>query len=1008
MSNDNPSTPATPKSALDLLKDWKELITFVALTLTSALNGVFGGVHPTLQKGSWILAVVFVALGAYVVHRKHKRKLEQERREKIWAESEAQRKAGSAFRSLAPFEERDKLPGKDRKVEARAIATRIASDDFRFGAVCGDTGCGKTSMLRSEVTSVLQASGFDTAYVRNPRRLESKTSEALPTTERLASELRALAKNYIKPTTAVVILDQFEEWFIEYQQPEHRVQIGKFIRKLAERPGRIRIVCAIRREFLIDFQDLSDELPQQLSTTNLFHIKNFTVDQAKDVINECATADGLAPDESFAETAAHDLAEEGQARPPELQIVCTYLAVSGGLNTPKYRQAGGTAGILAHYIQDALDASKDRAIAARVLRALCDFPAHARRKGRTIDELTDDINTDGSALRETVEGLARNFVLGRILTEERGENGDAFSLIHDYLVDAIQLATSDDSTKTEEANQLLKFYVAEKRGTIPFRKLRFIKRFAERRQLENPLARRLLRRSVTVPILWQGMTVLAAIILASGFFLFSTAGIQWQTKTVGRHWVGEKSGPVGLFPMLANNKVLGISDLLEDQFSFWELRTGRPLGRFDNPNKTVHKPLKPTGRFSNRSDQPPEIVESASGKFMLVNYEDYPLKKRGLLFDLSLMSIEVLPEGAHHLHFSDEGNWLAWVEDVRQVGDTGSQLAQLASLPPPPRLQLVIYFLQTHTKTKIPIPNGFLDYRLTEKGNGFVAFAYYNSNVIDMYEIAYSRLFPLGIQDERYGHIIAVALTSSQLCTILRLPSNEDLVSLWSFENGQPPKEYVLPLEADLDSGAKVNFSQDASRILVYKQEEDKPLAILNASDLKPVEQVPKGVSLGFAYAYTLRTPLVYWEERDGTRIWDPTAGTSRKVQGLKIAEDENLVVADGIDRALTRHDQVVELWDIANSKLVKTLFHSKVVQSASFTIGEEGVVLYQAGGVFSLYDSVDGVLIASELTSDPSNVIYFDRTCRRFLLWTWDGEIVRYAEGRKYFWKFVPSRRCE
>src|SRR5258708_1100830 len=174
MSNDNPNAPATPKSVLGVLKDWKELIAFVALTLSSILTGIVGNDHPKLQRGSWILAVLLVGFGGYVIHRKQKRKLEQVRREKIWAESEAQRKAGSAFRSLAPFEERDKLPGKDRKVEARAIATRIASDDFRFGVVCGDTGCGKTSMLRSEVTRVLQESGFEVSYVRNPRRLASK------------------------------------------------------------------------------------------------------------------------------------------------------------------------------------------------------------------------------------------------------------------------------------------------------------------------------------------------------------------------------------------------------------------------------------------------------------------------------------------------------------------------------------------------------------------------------------------------------------------------------------------------------------------------------------------------------------------------------------------------------------------------------------------------------------------------------------------------------------------
>src|SRR5258708_10088083 len=116
MNDATPNPPVTPKSALATIKEWKELIASVALTLT----GVFGGLvgkwfsNESVKIASSVLAVVSVAVGAYVVHRKQKRQREQARRERIWAERQAQRKPQSAFRSLAPFEERDELPGKDR------------------------------------------------------------------------------------------------------------------------------------------------------------------------------------------------------------------------------------------------------------------------------------------------------------------------------------------------------------------------------------------------------------------------------------------------------------------------------------------------------------------------------------------------------------------------------------------------------------------------------------------------------------------------------------------------------------------------------------------------------------------------------------------------------------------------------------------------------------------------------------------------------------------------------
>ena len=54
----------------------------------------------------------------------HKQQKAEE--EKRWTERQSQPRH-TAFRKLAPFEERDDLPGHDRKYQARSIATRIAS-----------------------------------------------------------------------------------------------------------------------------------------------------------------------------------------------------------------------------------------------------------------------------------------------------------------------------------------------------------------------------------------------------------------------------------------------------------------------------------------------------------------------------------------------------------------------------------------------------------------------------------------------------------------------------------------------------------------------------------------------------------------------------------------------------------------------------------------------------------------------------------------------------------------
>lgn len=992
MSDANTNPPVTPKSALDTLKEWKELIAFVALTLTSAVGGVLGkwlGGTERVQVFCWMLAAVCIALCAFVVHWKQKRKREQERRERLWAEREAKRKAGSAFRSLAPFEERDELPGKDRKVEARAIATRIASDDFRFGVVCGDTGCGKTSMLRSEVTRVLQAAGLEVAYVRNPRRLESKASEALPPTERLASELRALTRNYIKPTTGIVILDQFEEWFIEYQEPEQRAQIGKFIRKLAERPQRLRIVCAIRREFLIDFHDLSDELPQQLSTTNLFHIRNFTVDQARDVINECATADGLAPDLSFAETAAHDLAEGGQVRPPELQIVCTYLAISGGLSTPKYRQAGGTAGILAHYIQDALSSSRAPDVGARLLRALCDFPARAKRKPRTLDELTNDVNTEGSfdksKLINTVAEVASHLAFGRILAEEQRQAIKTFVLMHDYLVDAVQLATADVSTKSEEANQLLRYYLAERR-VIPLSKLNFIRSFAEARYLSEPAARRLLRKSFAKPLLWAALTASAALFLAAGFYVAATAQAQWPAELIGRHWEKAESGTVQIEPLSGGRILTGVEDG-EMRIRVWDAKTARLLTTIQNPQ-----------------NQTPVI--GPTGKFVVLPGSTLDLKPSRLV-NLTTLAEQNLPGNAINFLFAKSESWVSWQESGSNSFLVGGTITVQPLLGENQR-----HAIPGVSPPAMKTPFSGPSYRVSELGDRLVALVTEQGvrDVACLYDVASGKrlavLAPKGL-DKTVS--FAVDAASSRVCTV-DISTDALIIRLWNLSDGKFLAERRLgPGDPDLadvhNDLITLSFVRQGAYLILQFSKNIVPrlTMVLRTSDLQSANNLPSS-SLRLFGPY-----LIVWANGNGATVWDVLRSDPRVIGGLMMEKGDNLILTSDRKRALLFKEQAqeVELWDFIQDKLITKLGHSGLLLGTAFTLDERAIGLLEEGSLVSLFDAEKGEPLFRRLQINSVGQLYYDPECRRLNVWDESGQVLRYTEGRKYFGKFVPSRSC-
>lgn len=147
---------------------------------------------------------------------------------------ESRRLQRTAFRGLYPYQEGDILPGHQREWEAKSIFTQVTDADFSFGIICGDSGCGKTSLLRCALTAHLKETeaqtGLRVLYVGNPLELAGKTEQAdgLAAPDRLRrqlAELERAARDAGRGAPVVVILDQFEQFFIEYKA-ELRAQLG--------------------------------------------------------------------------------------------------------------------------------------------------------------------------------------------------------------------------------------------------------------------------------------------------------------------------------------------------------------------------------------------------------------------------------------------------------------------------------------------------------------------------------------------------------------------------------------------------------------------------------------------------------------------------------------------------------------------------------------------------------------------------------------------------------------
>jgi conflict system STAND superfamily ATPase len=976
MSNTEQVSPPTPKSALDQLKEWKELISFIAVGLASILGGILS--EGAARAVSWGAAVVLVAVGGWWVRRSWLLRRLKADQEKLWAERQAQPRR-TAFRSLAPFEERDELPGKDRTQQARSIATRITSDDFRFGIVCGDSGCGKTSLLRTEVMRHVRAVGLEPFYLRSPRRLAKETSTITPASERLAAELDTLGKS-IPSGECVLILDQFEEWFIEYREPEVRLLIGRFISGLTKRAAPMRIVCAVRREFLVDFHDLSAELSDPTAPNTTFMVRNFTVEQAIDVINLCAAADGLSPDEEFAEIIANDLVEGGEVRPPELQIVCTYLADTGSLSTGRYRSGGGTAGILAHYIKDALDSCRSPEIGARLLRALCDFPARAKRRPKTIQELTADIGSETVATNERLETLivdhVRIFVLARLLTvEKRRDVPDAFGLMHDYLVGAVELATSDTSTQTEEANQLLRYYLAERRGTIPLFKLRFIRAHADRPLLAQPDARRLVRKSIVAPLLYLSATAIAALAIACGLYLLATASLQWKPEVIARHWPDNESGQVSYQELPDEGRV--ISGVFSgNHIRIWDAKSAALLQTFENPTGT-NVTLSPGADFV--------ILRGFGGGRKVIRIRD------GMEIKVPNARVTGLPDPQQWISYaiftndddSDQTN-KQFTAGLWSIADARS-VREVKDIPKPAPEKDEIWFPYFEFSS-----DGERLITLTREGN---------RNVLALYDaVSGQKLANLTDKDKEGDHF-AIDTGTKRACTYAMTSARQLPLQLWNLDDGR----FIRERKMDLDEGYRISFSRDGSHLVCYPFSTDRNLTVLRASDL----QTPQGVEphqLNLAsYRSSGRDPVCWWLEGAGVNVWQVGSEKPIYLPVKNFGRKDHVIVSTDLQRALTwGNGKAVELWDLRLKQLIRPLAPIGSLR-AEFTLNDTAVAVLEEGNLCSLFAKEDGIPLAQNFTA--GSVIYYDSALRRFHLWNSSGQVVRYVEGRSYFGKFIPTQ---
>ncbi|MFG3295824.1 hypothetical protein ACGF3G_44450 [Streptomyces sp. NPDC048179] len=318
------------------------------------------------------------------------------------------------YPGLARFEtgDREHFHGRDDLVADLVAHTRR----FRFGAVVGASGSGKSSLLRAGLIPALRESA-DTE--RGPAAIRILTPGARP-----ARTHEALLTPHDAPGDTLLVVDQFEEVFALCADPAER---ELFIGRLLAADPRLRVLLAVRADFYAHCAE-HPELAEALRETTLL-VGPMPPHRLREAVVRPAAARQHVVERALTARIVADVSGE----PGGLPLMAHALREVWRRRTAKtltlaaYEAVGGVRGAVAHTAEELhgrctpAEAAALRALLLRLVNP-GDGTGDTRRPARRAELGTDPVTA------RVLERLVR----ARLLTVD----GDTVDLAHEALLAA--------------------------------------------------------------------------------------------------------------------------------------------------------------------------------------------------------------------------------------------------------------------------------------------------------------------------------------------------------------------------------------------------------------------------------------------------------------------------------------------------------------------------------------------------------------------------------------------
>ena len=504
-------------SILDgFMNSWGKITVLVG----SVLAAVSAIINFFTTKGPYEIALgLFVVLMVAFLAIRRFRQQQQAERKNQFADI-----SGAAFRGLLPYEEGDTKTFFGRETDIGEILQMVRFSDFRFGVLTGESGCGKTSLLRAGLIPKLKDSNHLPVYLRLYGDPDQQICQAVESQTAVHSDAGETLKTYLQritqeiDRTLVLCCDQFEEFFINHPNLETRKTFFEFVGLCYhDQTLAVKFLFSLREDFLIKISEFDDFIPEPLAVSKRYHLKNFDSTQAETIIQRSVENAELPFDSELSNTIAQDLVKENQVLPAELQIVCQQLQRQHIYTTEQYQDSGGKESLVYSFLEDVIKGAGSERDVKLVLRSMIS------EEDTKLTQTLAQIAKNSQQSESQVKTILHHFINARLIREIQDQTPWHYELMHEYLIGKINALSGTVMDAVKRANHIFKQwmnrYQRDNKTLIPLADCHFIRRHSDLER--NGKAGELLSKSMRWGWFKAGiitLSILGGVLIAGWYF----------------------------------------------------------------------------------------------------------------------------------------------------------------------------------------------------------------------------------------------------------------------------------------------------------------------------------------------------------------------------------------------------------------------------------------------------------------------------------------------------------